>query len=164
MGAARLQCEQRRPISNPADAIGDQPIGEFLAQPVRLLAESDTGGVMAASPPELAGTRSARGHEVSLIRLLWAAPVVVIASVAVNWTIKLIVQALDPSLARMGQLQEPLVILTVEGAVGAVILFALLAWLVPRPIFWFRIVSLVALAISLLPDVALLFGGNSTRM
>jgi len=118
---------------------------------------------MAASPPELAGTRAAGGREVSFARLVWAGPAVVVVAVAVNWAIKLLVQALDPSLARMGQLQEPLLILTVEGAVAAVVVYSLLAWLVPRPIFWFRIVATVALLLSVIPDVLVGIGGNATR-
>src|SRR5262249_20643866 len=118
---------------------------------------------MAASPPELAAGRAARGAEVSFVRLLWAAPVVIVAAVAVNLAIKLLVQALDPSLSRMGQLQEPLVILTVEGAVAAIVVYALLAMLVPRPIFWFRIVAVVALLVSFVPDVLVGLGGDSTR-
>ena len=118
---------------------------------------------MTASPPELAYTRAARGREVSLARLIWAGPVVVVVAVALNWAVKLVVQALDPSLARMGQLQEPLVILTVEGVVAAVVVFALIAWLVPRPVFWYRIVATVALLVSIVPDILLAFGGDRTR-
>src|SRR5262249_1421296 len=88
---------------------------------------------------------------------------VIVAAVAVNLAIKLLVQALDPSLSRMGQLQEPLVILTVEGAVAAIVVYALLAMLVPRPIFWFRIVAVVALLVSFVPDVLVGLGGDSTR-
>jgi hypothetical protein len=118
---------------------------------------------MAVSPPELEGARSVRRREVSLARLLWAAPVTLVAAIAVNWAIKLLVQALDPSLARMGQLQEPMVILTVEGVIAAVVVFALMAWLLARPIFWFRIVGLAALLVSIIPDVLVGLGGDSTR-
>jgi hypothetical protein len=118
---------------------------------------------MAASPPELAGPPVARRNPISLARLIWAGPVVVVVAVAVNWAIKQVVQALDPSLARMGQLQEPLAVLTVEGAIAAVVVFALIAWLVPRPVFWFRVVSTVALLVSIVPDILLASGGDSTR-
>jgi hypothetical protein len=106
--------------------------------------------------------RPVQGERISFARLLWAGPLVVAIAVAVNLAIKTLVQAIDPSLARMGQLQKPLIVLTVEGAVAAVVVFALMAWLVPRPIFWFRIVGVVALIVSLIPDVALAFGGRAT--
>lgn len=118
---------------------------------------------MAAAPPELASARRLSRDSISLPRLIWVGPVVVVVAVALNWAIKLVVQVLDPSLARMGQLQEPLVVLTVEGAVAAVVVFALIAWLVPRPVFWYRVVSTVALLVSIVPDILLGFGGDSTR-
>jgi hypothetical protein len=51
------------------------------------------------------------------------------------------------------------VILTVEGALAAVVVFALVAWLIPQPIFWYRIFGVIALLVSLIPDVALAIGG-----
>jgi hypothetical protein len=83
----------------------------------------------------------------------------VVLALTLNFAIKLVAQALDPSLARMAQLQGPLVILTVEGAFAAIVVFAIVAWLVPRPIFWYRIVGVIALLVSLIPDVALAMGG-----
>src|SRR5213078_686682 len=100
---------------------------------------------MAVSPPVLTSGPPIRQERISFARLLWAGPLVVILALAVNYAIKLIVQALDPTLARMGQLQTPLVILTLEGSIAAVVVFALMAWLLPRPIFWFRIVGVGAL-------------------
>src|SRR5438552_8774097 len=75
---------------------------------------------------------------ISWARLAWVAPLTVVVAVAVNYTIRLVAQTLDPSLVRMGQLGPPLISLTLKGVVGAVILFTLLAWLDPRPIVWFR--------------------------
>ena len=64
----------------------------------------------------------------------------------------------------MGQLGRPLIILTLEGAILAVIVFALMVWLVPHPIRWFRIVAVIALLISLIPDLLLGLGGDARRM
>ena len=87
---------------------------------------SDSAEVVAA--PEAAKPT----ERVSLRRLIWAAPLTV--AVALNHLIKTVVQALDPSLDRMGQLGPPLISLTLQGAVGAVVVYALLARFVPRPV------------------------------
>ena len=96
---------------------------------------------------------------ISFKRLLWVAPLTVGAAVVVNLLIKQLIVTINPELARMGQLQAPLVTLTIQGAVAAVIVFALVAWLLPRPIFWYRIISVAALLLSWIPDIALGLGG-----
>jgi hypothetical protein len=45
-----------------------------------------------------------------------------------------------------------------------VIVFALMVWLVPHPIRWYRIVGVIALLISLIPDLLLGLGGDLRRM
>jgi hypothetical protein len=111
-----------------------------------------------------AETPADRRDGVSFTRLLWVAPLTVVVALVVNLAIKTLVQALDPSLQEMGQLGRPLIILTLEGAILAVIVFALMVWLVPHPIRWFRIVAIVALLISLIPDLLLGLGGDSRRL
>jgi hypothetical protein len=64
----------------------------------------------------------------------------------------------------MPQLGRSLIILTLEGAILAVILFALMVWLVPHPIRWFRIVAVIALLVSLIPDLLLGLGGDARRL
>jgi hypothetical protein len=108
-------------------------------------------------------TPAERRDGVSFSRLLWVAPLTVIVALVVNLVIRAIVIALDPSLADMGQLGNAMVVLTLEGAILAVIVFALLAWLVPHPIRWFRIVGVIALIISVIPDILLGLGGNSRQ-
>jgi hypothetical protein len=100
---------------------------------------------------------------ISLTRLLWVAPLTVVISLVVNLIIKFVAIALNPALAEMRPLGRSLVVLTLEGALLAVIVFALLVWLVPRPIRWFRIVAVVALLISLIPDLLLGLGGDARR-
>jgi hypothetical protein len=97
-------------------------------------------------------------------RLLWVAPLTVIVSLLANLAIKVVVQALDPGLADMGQLGRPLVTLTLEGAILGVLAFALIAWLLPRPIRAYRIVAVIALFLSLIPDLLLGFGGDARRL
>src|SRR5215203_3435464 len=108
-------------------------------------------------------TLAERRDGVSFSRLLWVAPLTVVVALVVNLIIKTLVQALDPSLAEMGQLGRPLIILTLEGAILAVIVFALMVWLVPHPIRWYRLVGVIALLISLLPDLLLGLGGELRR-
>jgi hypothetical protein len=104
-----------------------------------------------------------RRDGVSFARLVWVGPLTVVVALAVNLIIKAIVQTLNPSLTEMPQLGRSLIVLTVEGAILAVIVFALMVLLVPHPIRWFRIVAVVALLISLIPDLLLGFGGDARR-
>lgn len=109
-------------------------------------------------------TSTERRDGVSIARLLWVAPLTVIVALIVNLVIKTLVQALDPSLTEMPQLGRSLIILTLEGAILAVIIFALMVWLVPHPIRRFRIVAVIAFLISLIPDLLLGLGGDARRM
>jgi hypothetical protein len=106
---------------------------------------------------------AARRDGVSWRRLLWVAPLTVVVALLVNLAIKTLLQAINPALSEMGQLGRPMIILTLEGAILAVIVFALMVWLVPHPIRWYRIVGVIALLISLIPDLLLGFGGDLRR-
>ena len=108
-------------------------------------------------------TAAARRDGVSFTRLLWVGPLTVAVALVVNLLIKTLAQALNPSLTEMGQLGRPMIILTLEGAILAVLVFALMVWLVPHPIRWFRIVGVIALLISLIPDLLLGLGGDARR-
>ena len=108
-------------------------------------------------------TAAERSDGVSFSRLLWAGPLTVVVALLVNLAIKTLLQALDPSLAEMGQLGRPMIILTLEGAILAVLVFAVMVWLVPHPIRWFRIVGVIALLVSLIPDLLLGLGGEQRR-
>src|SRR6478736_8383749 len=101
---------------------------------------------------------------VSLGRLLWVAPLAVAASVAVNWLVALLLRAIDPSLNDMFQLGRPTITLTLVCAILAVLAFALIAWIVPHPIRVYRIVAVIALLFSLVPDLLLGFGGDLRRL
>jgi hypothetical protein len=104
-----------------------------------------------------------RRDGVSITRLLWVAPLTVVVALVVNLIIKTLIQALDPSLTEMPQLGRSLIIFTLEGAILAVIVFALMVWLVPHLIRWFRIVAVIALVLSLIPDLLLGLGGDLRR-
>jgi hypothetical protein len=109
-------------------------------------------------------TAAERRDGVSFSRLLWVAPLTVVVALVVSLIIRAVVQAIDPSLSEMGQLGRSLIILTLEGAILAVIVFALMVWLVPHPIRWFRIVAVIGWLLSLIPDLLLGLGGDSRRM
>jgi hypothetical protein len=108
-------------------------------------------------------TPAERRDGVSWRRLLWVAPLTVVVALVVNLLIKTVLQALNPALAEMGQLGRPLIILTLEGAILAVLVFAVMVWLVPHPIRWFRLVGVIALLLSLIPDLLLGLGGDLRR-
>lgn len=104
-----------------------------------------------------------RRDGVSWTRVLWVAPLTVVVALLVNIALKTVLVAINPDYAEMGQLGRPMLILTLEGAILAVIVFALMVWLVPHPIRWYRIVGTAALIISLIPDLLLGFGGDLRR-
>jgi hypothetical protein len=108
-------------------------------------------------------TPADRRDDVSFSRLLWVGPLTVVVALVVNLIIKTIAIALNPALAEMGQLGRSLIILTAEGAILAVIVFALMVWLVPHPIYRFRVLAVIAWLISLVPDLLLGLGGDARR-
>lgn len=107
--------------------------------------------------------RPHQAERISWRRLLWVAPLTVVVSVLVCLGLRALVVTLDPSLARMGQLGPAMTTLALEGAVAAVVVFALFTLFVPRAIFWFRVVGVAALVLSWAPDIALGLGGTYMR-
>ncbi|HEY3231036.1 MAG TPA: hypothetical protein VGJ87_17550 [Roseiflexaceae bacterium] len=107
-----------------------------------------------------ASARSVPAREnVSWARLAWVAPLTVIVALAVNFGIRAVLQVVNPRLARMPQLDQPMINLTVIGCVAATVVFVLTVLLTKRPFFWYRIVAVIALLVSWLPDIALGLGG-----
>jgi hypothetical protein len=124
-----------------------------------MLSVANEAGRRAAAidiPQERPDTRDG----VSFGRLLWVAPLAVAASVAVNWLLALLLRAIDPSLNDMFQLGRPTITLTLVCAILAVLVFAAMAAIVPHPIRIYRIVAVIALVLSLIPDLLLGFGGD----
>jgi hypothetical protein len=64
----------------------------------------------------------------------------------------------------MFQLGRPTITLTLVCAILAVLVFAVMAWIVPHPIRTYRIVAVIALLFSLIPDLLLGFGGDLRRL
>ncbi|MBV9579057.1 MAG: hypothetical protein JO057_10750 [Chloroflexi bacterium] len=107
---------------------------------------------------------SRREERISWRRVAWVAPLTVVVSVLVCAGLRILFQTLDPSLQSMGQLGPAMVTLAVEGAVAAVLVFIVFALVVPRPIFWYRVVGVIALVLSWLPDIGLGLGGTPMRL
>src|SRR5579884_1064223 len=108
---------------------------------------------------------SARGRErVSWARFAWVGPLTVVAAMAACALVRFVAQSIDPSLTRMGQLGPAMLQLAFIGSVGAVIVFALMALVLPRPITWFRRLAVLVWAVSILPDLALGFGGSTALL
>jgi hypothetical protein len=118
------------------------------------------GRMMIAASSTRAVGRTAPARQVSLARLLWVAPLTLVVALAACFAIRSIATSIDPNLARLPMLGQPMTTLVVEGVVAAVVVFAVFAVLLPRPIFWYRIVGSVALLLSLLPDIGLALGGS----
>jgi hypothetical protein len=107
-----------------------------------------------------ASAPAASAERVAWPRLAWVAPLTLIVAVAVCYGLQTLYVTLDPSLSRMGQLGRPMFTLASEGSVAAILVFAVFALVVPRPIFWYRVVGLIAMVLSWAPDIALGLGGQ----
>jgi hypothetical protein len=104
-----------------------------------------------------AASASAQEKRVSLRRLLWVGPLTIVAAVVANVIIRLLALALLPISPAFPPLQpaQP-IFFTVIGVLGAAIVFAIVGRFARRPIRLFRIIALIALLISFLPDIGLL--------
>src|SRR5882762_1216262 len=114
---------------------------------------------MIATASTSAAGANVRRDAVSLRRLVWVAPLTLVLAVGACFVVRFLAQLIDPNTRNMPQLQMPMQVLAIEGALAAIVVFVLFALFVPRPIFWYRIVGGVALLFSLLPDVGLALGG-----
>jgi len=96
--------------------------------------------------------------------LLWVAPLTLVASLALNFVIRFVVQSIHPSLLRMPQLGPPMVSLTVLGVLSAIVAFIVVGLVTRRPFFWYRVLAVGALLLSWIPDIALAIGGQPAFM
>jgi len=99
-----------------------------------------------------------QSEQIVLSRLWWVGPLAVIASAAANLIVRLIALALlnIPPHFRPLDIPGPTVSLTIIGVTGAVIVFAVVSRLARRPIRIFRVIALVVLLLSFLPDLRML--------
>jgi hypothetical protein len=115
--------------------------------------------VVAERPVAARERRVANEERVSFARLLWVAPLTVIAALLVNLGIRALAQAIDPSLVRLPSLQTIYLSFTLFGAIAAVVIFTLLAVFTNKPFTLFRILAGLALLLSWIPDIGLATGG-----
>jgi hypothetical protein len=109
--------------------------------------------VSAASTPE-------RVERVSGRRLLWVGPLTIIAAVVANQIVHLLALSLFNISPEFPPLQAGTPIaFTIMGVLGAVIVFAIIGRLSRRPIRLFRMIALIVLVLSFIPDIALLVTG-----
>lgn len=102
-------------------------------------------------------TLSDRAERVAGGRLLRAGALAIGASVIANLIIRIIaVNLLGIGEGFMPLSWGPPIVFTIIGVLGAIIVFAIIARFAKRPARLFRIVGLVALVLSLLPDIGLL--------
>ncbi len=96
--------------------------------------------------------------------LLLAALIVIVGSVIVNVLIRLIAFAIIPIPTGFFQLQTPapVIAFTIFGTLGASIVFALINRFARNPMRLFRIVALVVLVLTLIPDLLLLSSPTAT--
>ncbi len=94
---------------------------------------------------------------VGFSRLWWVGLLVIVVATVVNIILALGTTALIPGLAAFLPLGAgPIGFFTFIGSLGAVIVFALLGRFTRRPIRLFRIVAVVVLVLSLIPDLLML--------
>ncbi len=105
---------------------------------------------------EAAASNAGGSERVSFRRLLWVGPLAVVAAVAVNVVIRTVAVALFGLTDFPPLMLGPTILFTIFGVLGAVMVFALVARFSGRPIRLFRRVALVALLVTLVPDVLLL--------
>lgn len=99
-------------------------------------------------------------ERVALGRLWWAGPLVIAAAIAATTVIRLVaVAVLQPDPAFMPLTPMNPIVLTFVGVLAAVIVFAVVARFARRPITAFKRIALIALIVSLVPDLLMLATG-----
>ena len=99
-----------------------------------------------------------RKERIDRSRLWWVGLGVLVASLVVNLLIRSAVLALFPTLIMTS---DHIILLTVLGDLGAILVFALVAWRAAHPITLYRRIAAVALLLSFVPDILLFTAGFS---
>ena len=103
-------------------------------------------------------TLSRRKEQVAWSRLWWVGALVFVASLVVNLLVSSAVLALFP-----GQIitADHIILSTVLGVLGAILVFALVARRSAHPITLYRKIAAVALLLSFVPDILIFVTGYS---
>lgn len=103
------------------------------------------------------------GEQVDLGKLVWVGPLAIVAAIVGNLIVRTIAAALlnpAPEFLPLGW--APPIFFTFVGVLGAVIVFGLIGRFARRePIALFRRVALIALVVSVIPNVLLMFNPQS---
>jgi len=102
--------------------------------------------------------RNAEPERAATGRLLWVGPLIVVAAIVANVAFALLAVRLfgvSPDFPALTP--EAIAMFTAGGALGAVIVFAIVARFSQRPFSLFRKIALVVLLLSLIPDLVLPF-------
>jgi len=102
---------------------------------------------------------SRRKEQIDLSRLWWLGGPIIIASIVVNYFISRTVLILYP---RMKLELDSIIFLTAFGALGAILVFALIGWLTPHLLKWYNSIAAVTLLLSFIPDILLFRSGFSS--
>jgi hypothetical protein len=104
--------------------------------------------VVSAAPAE---------ERVSYRRLLWVGPLAIVASAIANQIIGILAVPLLNISPEFPPLQVgPPIMFTIIGVLGAIIVYAIVGRLSRRPIRLFRVIALIVLVLSFIPDIGLL--------
>jgi hypothetical protein len=103
-------------------------------------------------------TLSRRKEQIAWNRLWWVGPLVIVASLVVNLLVRSAVLALFPTQIITA---DHIILLTVLGTLGAILVFALAAWRAARPMTLYRRIAVVALLFSFVPDILIFMTGYS---
>ena len=99
-------------------------------------------------------------ERVSSRRLLWVGPLAIVASVIANQIVRILAVSLFNISPEFMPLQiGPPIAFTIMGVLGAVIVYAIIGRLSRRPIRLFRVIALIVLVLSFIPDIGLLMTG-----
>jgi hypothetical protein len=101
---------------------------------------------------------SHRKEQIGLSRLWWVGSLVFVASLVVNLLVSSAVLALFPGQAITS---DHIILSTVIGVLGAILVFALVARRSAHPIPLYRKIAVVALLLSFVPDILIFVTGYS---
>lgn len=105
-------------------------------------------------------TNAPANPQVALNRLVWIGPLAIIGAILANtivWQIAVVVLQPDPQFVPF--VAPVPIVFTFLGVLGAVLVFAVIGRISKNPIPLFRRVALIALLVSLIPDVLMLLTG-----